>query len=74
MTPATLSLIKKVINWRKDGLAVYFTLNTGQDLHLITEEKDSDHLRRKLQQVREVKKIIVNRPSVGTRINNDHLF
>src|SRR3989344_3152024 len=36
-TPGTLQIMKLTSLWRTQGLPVYFTINTGQDIHLIIE-------------------------------------
>lgn len=72
--PATLKVMRLVKKWRSEGLEVYFTLNTGQDIHLIIEEKNSVELIKRLKEIKEVKKIIINRPSVGARLVEKHLF
>ncbi len=72
--PATIQIMKLVKKWRSEGLEVYFTINTGQDIHLIIEEKNTEKLIKKLEDLKEVKKIIINRPSVGARLVNKHLF
>ncbi len=70
----TIMLMKLVKKWRSDGLEVYFTLNTGQDIHLIVEEKNVGELVRRLKNINEVKKIITNRPAIGARLIDKHLF
>ena len=72
--PETVKLMKLVKKWRCEGLEVYFTLNTGQDIHLIIEEKNTEVLVKKLKDIKEVKKIIVNQPAIGTRLVDKHLF
>lgn len=72
--PETIKLMDLVRNWRSEGLEVYFTVNTGQDIHLIIEEKSKKMLVEKLQNVKEVKKIIINQPAVGARLTEKHLF
>ncbi len=72
--PETLKLIKLTAEWRKLGVSVYFTLNTGQNVHLITDKKNKDRVLRLINKVKEVKQVIVNCPSVGARIINHHLF
>lgn len=72
--PETIKLMKLVKKWRDEGLEVYFTVNTGQDIHLIVEEKNIGQLTKKLKEIKEVKNIIVNRPSVGARLVENHLF
>lgn len=72
--PETVMLMKLVKKWRDEGLEVYFTINTGQDVHLIVEEKNIKKLEEKLKKIQEVKKIIINHPSVGARLTDKHLF
>ncbi|MEK7597369.1 MAG: diphosphomevalonate decarboxylase [Patescibacteria group bacterium] len=72
--PETVKLMKLIKNWRSEGLEVYFTVNTGQDIHIIVEEKNTKELVKKLKNIKEVKKIIVNQPSVGARLTEKHLF
>lgn len=70
----TLELMKLVRKWRSDGLSVYFTINTGQDIHLFCENKNYTQLPKMLEQLNYVKKIIINYPAGGARIINKHLF
>ena len=72
--PETIKLMKLVKKWRTEGLEVYFTVNTGQDIHLIVEEKNKDKLIYRLKEIKEIKKFIVNRPAIGVRLTKDHLF
>ncbi len=73
-TPGTLRIMKLVSHWRADGVPVYFTINTGQDIHLICEQKDVEAVKNKLKDIEEVKDIIVNTPGEGTRLSENHLF
>lgn len=73
-TPNTVLLMKLVQNWRSKGLAVYFTVDTGQDIHIFVEQKNVNTLKAKLKTLKEVKDIIVNTPGEGTRLINKHLF
>lgn len=74
LRPASLELMMLVKKWRNEGLEVYFTVNTGQDVHLIVEEKNKNKLISKLEKISEVKKVIINTPSVGARLIKSHLF
>jgi len=73
-TPGTLKIMKLVKKWRGEGLPVYFTINTGQDIHLICEQKNIDKIQEKLKEIDEIKNIIINYPSVGARLSDNHLF
>ena len=73
-TPGTLRIMKLVSRWRTEGIPVYFTINTGQDIHLICEAENIDKVKAKLANLDFVKNIIVNTPGEGTRLSNHHLF
>lgn len=72
--PTTVLLMKSVHAWRKAGLLVYFTLDTGQDIHLFCEQKNVERVGAKLEKLEEVKNIIINAPGQGTRLTSKHLF
>lgn len=74
LMPNSLLLMKLVKKWRSEGLEVYFTVNTGQDIHLICEEKNVKKLENLLKRMSEVKKIIVNKPSKGAVLVKNHMF
>lgn len=73
-TPQTLSLMKKVREWRQGGIPVYFTINTGQDIHLFCEKKTVEILKKRLAEEPEVRELIVNTPSRGAHVVQNHLF
>lgn len=73
-TIGTLQIMKLVPHWRAEGIPVYFTINTGQDIHLIVEQKNVKKVVAKLKELDFVKDIIVNTPSEGTRLSDKHLF
>lgn len=74
LLPETLCLIHQVRKWRSEGLKVYFTVNTGHNVHLLCQEKDKDILQNKLSALSFIKKIILNYPAGAAKIINDHLF
>ncbi|MFC1711015.1 diphosphomevalonate decarboxylase [Patescibacteria group bacterium] len=73
-TPNTLKLIKLIKKWRQNNLEAYFTINTGQDVHILVEEANLEKLSSKLKQLKFVKKIIINKPTIGVRTTEKHLF
>ncbi len=73
-TPGTLRIMKLTSHWRNEGIPVYFTINTGQDIHLICEAENVEKVRAKLKELEEVKDIIVNTPGEGARLSENHLF
>ncbi len=74
LLPGTLHVMHLVKKWRQEGLPVYFTLNTGQDIHLICEKKYAQEVAKIAQNVSEVQKVIINTTSNGARLVNEHLF
>ncbi len=73
-TTGTLNTMKKVSVWRNMGLPVYFTVDTGQNIHLFVEGKNIKKLVSELKKLEGVKDIIVNTPGEGTRLSENHLF
>lgn len=73
-TSGTLKIMKLVKKWRLEGLPVYFTINTGQDIHLFCRKKDAEKVILRLKEIEDVKDIIVNYPTVGVRLIEKHLF
>lgn len=74
LLPASLKIMHLVKKWRQEGLEVYFTVNTGQDIHLICQKKDENKLTAILKEVPEVQKIIINYPCKGAHLTSKHLF
>lgn len=72
--PQTLELMHYVRKWRRDGLEVYFTINTGHDVHLLCQKADKDTLFKLIKKLGFVKNVIVNKPSIGARLIDKHLF
>lgn len=73
-TAGTLTIMKLISHWQTEGIPVYFTINTGQDIHLICEQKNAEIVKNKLKNLDFVKNIIVNTPGEGTRLSQNHLF
>lgn len=63
--PGTVKLMKFCKQLRKEGLEVYFTINTGQDVHLIVQKADVNRLQERLKEIPDVRETIVNYASNG---------
>lgn len=72
--PNTILMMKLVQKWRQEGLECYFTINTGQDVHILVEMKNHNKLIKKLKEIPEVRHVIPNKPSAGTQLSTKHLF
>jgi diphosphomevalonate decarboxylase len=73
-SPAMVRVIQSVLQWRADGLTVYFTLDAGPNVHLICESKDADQVAALARQVAEVQQVIVNAPGGAAHLIEQHLF
>ncbi len=74
LIPNSWALMKQIQQWRKNGLGVYFTINTGQNVHCICQKKDKKTLLEKLKKLDYVINTIVNTPAVGAHVIDNHLF
>ena len=73
-TQGTLTLMKLVKRWRLEGLEAYFTINTGQNIHILCEAKTVTALEKKLKDIEGIQEVIINNPAVGTRLVDIHIF
>jgi diphosphomevalonate decarboxylase len=73
-TPGMVRVIQSVQQWRADGLAVYYTLDAGPNVHLICESKDVDQVATLARDVRDVQQVIVNGPGESAHLIDQHLF
>ncbi|MBD3362646.1 diphosphomevalonate decarboxylase [Candidatus Dojkabacteria bacterium] len=74
-TPESLKIMKLIKQWRKqENIKAYFTVNTGQDVHILCEPDTVQKINNKLESVPEVKDIRINRPGNGAYLTDNHLF
>ncbi|MBI4097431.1 MAG: diphosphomevalonate decarboxylase [Candidatus Levybacteria bacterium] len=67
-TPETVKVMKFVQDLRIGGLECYFTINTGQDVHVLSRKEDAEKVEGKLKELPEVIQAIINYPSSGARL------
>lgn len=72
--PTTITIMKAVQQWRREGLSVFFTINTGQDVHILCQKIDENEVQKKVRELGIAIKIINNNPSKGTYLYDTHLF
>ncbi len=73
-TPGMVRVIQAAHHWRAEGLAVYFTLDAGPNVHLICEAKDADQIASLVKEIEEVQRVIVNAPGGAAHLIAQHLF
>jgi diphosphomevalonate decarboxylase len=72
--PATLAIIRAVQDWRQHGLAVYFTIDAGPNVHLICEASYLRQVEGHARGVRGAIDVLVSGPGGPARLVEDHLF
>jgi diphosphomevalonate decarboxylase len=72
--PETVKIMELVQNLRAEGIMCYFTINTGQNVHILVESNHLDELTKRLKQCSEVQEIFINKPSEGAHLIQEHLF
>jgi diphosphomevalonate decarboxylase len=73
-TANTIALMKEIQIWRTTGLEAYFTVNTGQDIHVLCKSADAEAVVARLRTLKYVSDTILSTPSVGTKLSDSHLF
>jgi diphosphomevalonate decarboxylase len=73
-SPETMALIHRVLDWRANGLRVYFTIDAGPNVHLLCEEEDAGAIVASLGEMAEVQQIIVNSPGPGAHLRSEQPF
>ena len=69
-TPDTLRILCRVSEWRRAGLAVYFTLDAGPTVHLLCQEGQVEELMEAVRALDEGNawRILPSRPGPGARL------
>lgn len=73
-SPATIRIMQAVRDWREEGLASYFTIDAGANVHVICQGTDATALETELCALPGVLDVISNRPGPGSTLSNNHLF
>ena len=73
-TATTEDCIKEVTAIRASGVFAYFTIDAGPNVHIICEAKDETKVLSRVKQISGVQSVLVNAPSVGTRLINNHVL
>ena len=68
LSPETKAVMQAIRQWRDEGLASYFTINTGQNVFVFCEPKNEDKLVNKLSHLRGVIEVKRDRVGPGARL------
>lgn len=72
--PGTMEILNAVYGWRDEGIAVYFTIDAGPNVHLICEPEHSEAVQKGLAELSSVQRVITSRPGQGAKILQTDLF
>lgn len=72
--PGTVEVMHKVRSLRKSGVPVYFTINTGFNIHVLTLPEYENQVLAALEQLPSVKKILPSGVGEKPRFLDAHLF
>lgn len=70
----TKAVARAVEMWRKEGIPVYWTVNTGHDIHLMCESGHKERVLERVKTLPQILRVIMNHPSSGTHLTDHHLF
>ncbi len=73
-SPGMVRVIQAAQRGRADGLAVYFTLDAGPNVHLICQAQDANQVAARVREISDVQQVIVNAPGGPARLVEQHLF
>ena len=63
---ATLEIIRRLIKLRQQGILGYFTIDAGENVHIITVDKFKNKIYQYFKSQPFIKEIIINSPAKGT--------
>lgn len=73
--PTTIEIMKKIVDWReKSEVEAYYTIDAGPTVHVICEAKNAEKVKQKLITISRVEHVVINKPAIGARITQNHLF
>lgn len=73
--PGTVQIMHAVRGWREnEGLAAYFTMDAGPNVHILCSAADVDAVHKRLLDLSAVEEVLISRPGPGPQFLADHLF
>ena len=73
-TAETLAVMRAVRAWRNDGLACYFSIDAGPNVHVLTTQQVSGTILQALQALPAVQAVLACKVGGGARRTDEHLF
>jgi len=66
--PATLAVMRAVVDWRQDGLPVCYTIDAGPNVHVLCPSQHSAQVTARLAQIPGVERLLTARPGGAARL------
>lgn len=73
-TSDTLNIMRLIADLRENGIEVYYTIDTGANLHVLTLPKNEKDVIATLNQALNIEQIIPSKPGPDAHIIEEHLF
>ncbi len=73
-SPETVRILHAVRAWRDEGLASYFTIDAGANVHVLCLGPQAAALEARLRALPGVQDVLVNRPGPAAHLIESHLF
>lgn len=64
----TVALLRKIVELRNMGTEAYFTIDAGENVHVICLGKDENNVASHFRAMPEVIDVIINKPAIGARL------
>lgn len=69
--PGTLAVMEAIRSWREMGLAAYYTMDAGANVHVLCEGRDRHEVQQRLEALPDVQFTLVNLAGPGARLVAD---
>ena len=66
--PGSITVMQAVINWRKNGLQVCYTMDAGPNVHVLCPSETADEVTLRLEQLPGVYQVLVAHPGEAARL------
>lgn len=71
--PETMRIMRAVVDWRGEGLPVFYTIDAGPNVHCLCEDAHRAEVSRRLRALPGVEQVLVACPGGGARLTDDHV-
>ena len=72
--PDTLRVMRAVVAWRADGLPVYYTIDTGPNVHCLCPAEHRETVAQRLGTLPGIEQVLVACPGGGAHLVSEHLI